>query len=95
MPIIGPNPVTNAAGVAASQRAADRAGVRRDAGRRVVGRGDDDALIASAESLDPARAVRALTSNEQEDAREDHEQTGTYSPGGAKKPIKPRLDVNG
>ncbi|GJQ31080.1 MAG: hypothetical protein HBSAPP03_29640 [Phycisphaerae bacterium] len=95
MPIIGPNPVSAVAGVAASQRAAARETQRKDAARKVSGRADEDELIASPESVDSSQAIRPLTSNDQEDAREDHEQSPTYSRSGPATPPRPRLDLNG
>ncbi len=94
MSFIGPNPVAAAAGIAASNRAADRQGLRRDSGRKVTGRADDDELIASPESMDSTAGVRSLSGNEQEDAREDHEKSPTYSRSGPGKPAQPRLDIN-
>lgn len=91
---IGPNPVAAAAGITASQRAVDRPGLRRDPGRKVTGRADDDELITSPESMDSAEGLRSLSGNEQEDAREDHQKSPTYSRSGPGKPATPRLDIN-
>jgi hypothetical protein len=56
--------------------------------------GDRDLYVAQTESDD---AVRALSSNEQEDASEDHKGHNAYTPGGSANPqdAKPTLDVEG
>lgn len=50
---------------------------------------DRDLFVSQTESAD---AVRGLSSNEQEDANEDHRKSNSYRPGG---PHKPGLDVQG
>lgn len=60
-------------------------------------RGEDE-VIVGAESIEAAGAVRSLTSNDQEDAREDHQESesGEYNPQGSVRQVKrPTLDING
>jgi hypothetical protein len=59
---------------------------------------DNDEVIVGAEAIESSQAVRGMTSNEQEDAREDHQQhgTGEYGPRGTNSPQPGRrLDLNG
>ncbi|HLP85304.1 MAG TPA: hypothetical protein VK157_13225 [Phycisphaerales bacterium] len=70
---------------------------RQDTKQTRPARGTDE-VIVGAESLEAADAVRSLSSNDQEDAREDHQkhESGEYSLHGAVKPVrKPQLDING
>ncbi|HYE61476.1 MAG TPA: hypothetical protein VD997_05735 [Phycisphaerales bacterium] len=55
-----------------------------------------DEVVTGADSVELDRAVHGLSSNEQEDAREDH-QKGGYTPDGkpTKSDQKPRLDLAG
>ncbi len=60
-------------------------------------RGEDE-VIVGAESIEAAGAIRSLTSNDQEDAREDHQQneSGEYNPQGSVRQVRrPTLDING
>lgn len=51
---------------------------------------DRDLYVSQVENAD---AVRGLSSNEQEDANEDHRKSNSYRPGGAAE--QPSLDVEG
>ncbi|MBX3376778.1 MAG: hypothetical protein KF678_07225 [Phycisphaeraceae bacterium] len=51
---------------------------------------DRDLYVSQVESAD---AVRGLSSNEQQDANEDHRKSNSYRPGGEAE--RPRLDVEG
>jgi|GEM_PF-4003891 len=55
-----------------------------------------DEVVTGADSVELDRTVRGLSSNEQEDAREDHQKSG-YTPEGKSKPDDqpPRLDLAG
>jgi hypothetical protein len=55
-----------------------------------------DEVVTGADSVELERTVKGLSSNEQEDAREDH-QKGGYTPEGRERPDekKPRLDLAG
>lgn len=60
-------------------------------------RGEDE-VIVGAESIEAAGAIKPLSSNDQEDAREDHQQhdSGEYSPHGSVRQVRrPTLDING
>lgn len=60
-------------------------------------RGEDE-VIVGAESIEAAGAIKPLSSNDQEDAREDHQQhdSGEYSPHGPVRQVRrPTLDING
>jgi hypothetical protein len=60
-------------------------------------RGEDE-VIVGAESVEAAGAIRGLSSNDQEEAREDHQEhdTGEYNPHGSVRQVRrPTLDVNG
>jgi hypothetical protein len=57
-----------------------------------------DEVIVDAEAIESSRGVRGLASNDQEDAREDHQEheTGEYSKRGAMKPRRiSQIDLNG
>lgn len=55
-----------------------------------------DEVVTGADSVELDRSVHGLSSNEQEDAREDH-QKSRYTPSGGKTPPDqtPRLDLAG
>ena len=89
MPIIGSNLGQSVAGASAAERVltrpADKRPVVRSANR------EKDELITD-------EGVRSVKSNDQEEAREDHQQRGAYTPGGKKKnggDETPRIDVAG
>ncbi len=56
-----------------------------------------DEVVTGADAVDLASAVRSLKSNDQEESREDHQQSGGYTPKGTrpKGDEPPRLDVAG
>ncbi len=91
MSIIGTNVAQSLAGAAQAERVEARdkkpaskppPGVRKD---------DRDLFVSQTETGD---AVRGLSSNEQEDANEDHRQSNGYTPGGHGSD-RPNLDVEG
>jgi hypothetical protein len=89
MPFIGPTSgVSGSGGVGGASSRPKAAG-----GKQVKAK---DEVVTGADSVELDRSVRGLSSNEQEDAREDH-QKGGYTRQGATKPEdpKPRLDVAG
>ena len=91
MPIIGPNQAitgTSAVGVDRSIRASERR-----PGRAVKSK---DEIINETDSVELDDAVRSLKSNDQEEAREDHQQGGSYTPRGKMKDDKrPQIDLAG
>ncbi len=91
MSIIGTNVAQSLAGITQAERleAKDKKPPPRAAVVRA--RADEhDAYVAQTESDD---AVRSLSSNEKEDARQDHKEHDAYPQSGAES--RPSLDVEG
>ena len=96
MAIWGTNPAQAIAAGQAAQQAAQQARARRTPVERAgPPRRDEDEVIVGAENAGAADRVRSLSGNDQEQAREDHQQSGGYSRDGFAKPKKGRLDVAG
>jgi hypothetical protein len=95
MPIIASGIAQSMAGAPLSERTPARA-ADKPASKKARGR-DQDELIMDTGAVDSDRAVRSAKSNEEEDAREDHQEHPAYTAKGkVKKGGKaPRLDING
>lgn len=94
MSIIGTNVAQSLAGLNQAEgiQAKDKKPAPKSAAIRPR-KDDRDLYVAQTESDD---AVRALSSNEQEDASEDHKGHNNYTPGGTPAGEPPRnLDIEG
>jgi hypothetical protein len=91
--ILGTNAAQSIAGIQQAEKL--EAGSKKPAAKLPTGprKDDRDLYVTQTES---AEAARALSSNEQEDANEDHRTHNPYTPGG-KVPDedRPSLDVEG
>lgn len=91
MSILGTNVAQSVAGIQQAEKLEAKKPVSKPpAGPR---KDDRDLYVTQTES---AEAVRALSSNEQEDANEDHRTHNPYTPGGkVTDKDRPSLDVEG
>lgn len=74
MPLILPASVQALAGAPAAVRQANPQQLRNAVKPAGSSKRDEDEVIVDLEAVDKARAVRPASSNEQEDAREDHQE---------------------
>jgi hypothetical protein len=99
MQVITPITMQAIAGSVVAQRPGLAPPTRRElTTRKGQPRRDEDELIVGLEAIDKSQAVKGLARNDQEDAREDHEQeSGAYSRRGQKLGArqKPSLDIAG
>lgn len=91
MSIIGTNVAQSLAGASQAERLEARD--KKPASKLPTSprKGDRDLYVSQVENVE---AARGLSSNEQQDANEDHRKSNAYRPGGESEE-RPRLDVEG
>lgn len=92
-----PTPIGQAiAALPQAERVVARPAERRAAPTGKIARKDEDRFDAPATETEAAEAMRRLSSNEQEDAHEDHREHPAYSSKGKKmnEGGTPKLDMN-
>lgn len=90
---MGPLITQSLAQLQASERLVSRPAIARKDGVADLRRRPGDAYESIASAIDPSQAVRSVASNEQEDAREDHQEHDRSKP-----PVpseQARIDVQG
>lgn len=95
MSIIGTNVAQSLAGLSQAERieVQDKKPAPRAVAVRAKRKDEEDAFVSQTESDD---AVRSLSSNEKEEARQDHKEHDAYpAAGDAEDAPRPSLDVEG
>lgn len=92
--MMGPLITQSLAQLQANERAVSKPGTPKGASESRARRRPEDAYESIAAAVDTAQAVRRLSSNDQEDAREDHQEHQPTMPHPPKPGEQVSIDIN-
>ncbi len=97
MPISGTNAIASIAGAQQAAQVASHASKPKPAAKSQRARRREDEIILETPAVTEAEELHSLSSNDQEDAHEDHQQHPAYTADGRKHDDAepPRLDLRG